>query len=325
MGSAVATGTNASYVSAARRFASFGDSWGVRPLYPLVDHIVIGWVSTLSLETTPLAPKTVKSYLFGLKHWHRLSTGTVYVAGPRVELALKGYTRLYSKGRRPRLAVTTAILGGIFPLIGNQQLAGLTLRAILSAGVFGLLRLGELLALRLCDISFEDFAGTTCMVIRIRKSKTDQFRLGALVRLYALPQGKAGICPVAATKALLAVRPPSDPKAPLWHKASGAKVSRGDVVIALRRLVYRFAKANDMDWSPDQFSGHSLRRGGATALFAAGMPADLIRTMGRWKSECYRLYLETSQRMLYEAQLAMASIQLEQVWPICPAVWDREE
>ena len=40
-----------------------------------------------------------------------------------------------------------------------------------------------------------------------------------------------------------------------------------------------------------QFGTHSLRIGGATALYAAGADPTVIRTMGRWSSDCYRLYV----------------------------------
>ena len=42
---------------------------------------------------------------------------------------------------------------------------------------------------------------------------------------------------------------------------------------------------------PSHFGTHSLRIGGATALFAAGADPTVIRTMGRWSSDCYRLYV----------------------------------
>ena len=42
---------------------------------------------------------------------------------------------------------------------------------------------------------------------------------------------------------------------------------------------------------PSQFGSHSYRIGGATALFAAGADPLIIRTMGRWSSDCYRLYV----------------------------------
>ena len=40
-----------------------------------------------------------------------------------------------------------------------------------------------------------------------------------------------------------------------------------------------------------EFGAHSLRIGGATALFAAGADPIHIRTMGRWSSDCWRLYV----------------------------------
>ena len=49
----------------------------------------------------------------------------------------------------------------------------------------------------------------------------------------------------------------------------------------------------------NEFGTHSLRIGGATALFAAGASPEVIRTMGRWSSDCYRLYV----RACYQSSL----------------------
>ena len=42
---------------------------------------------------------------------------------------------------------------------------------------------------------------------------------------------------------------------------------------------------------PTQFGTHSMRIGGATALFTAGANETVIRTMGRWSSDLHRLYV----------------------------------
>ena len=42
---------------------------------------------------------------------------------------------------------------------------------------------------------------------------------------------------------------------------------------------------------PDLFGAQSYRIGGASALFAAGANETVIRTMGRWSSDLYRLYV----------------------------------
>ena len=40
-----------------------------------------------------------------------------------------------------------------------------------------------------------------------------------------------------------------------------------------------------------EYGTHSMRIGGATALFAQGASDTIIRTMGRWSSDIHRLYV----------------------------------
>ena len=46
-----------------------------------------------------------------------------------------------------------------------------------------------------------------------------------------------------------------------------------------------------MGENPNEFGTHSYRITGATALFAAGATETVIRTLGRWSSDLYRLYV----------------------------------
>ena len=39
-------------------------------------------------------------------------------------------------------------------------------------------------------------------------------------------------------------------------------------------------------------SSHSLRRGGATSALSSGIPGELVKAMGEWKSVCYHVYLD---------------------------------
>jgi hypothetical protein len=57
----------------------------------------------------------------------------------------------------------------------------------------------------------------------------------------------------------------------------------------LRSLISRCITNVD----PRQFAGHSFRRGGATALYLAGVPEADIKRHGRWKSEAVRLYMDS--------------------------------
>ena len=72
---------------------------------------------------------------------------------------------------------------------------------------------------------------------------------------------------------------------PLFRWASGAPITRSEVqhYLVLAGLAAGLGR--------DEIGSHSLRIGGATALFAAGADPIHIRTMGRWSSDCWRLYV----------------------------------
>lgn len=44
--------------------------------------------------------------------------------------------------------------------------------------------------------------------------------------------------------------------------------------------------------NPDDISNHSYRRGAATFCYAIGLPADSIRLLGDWRSNCYQPYID---------------------------------
>lgn len=57
---------------------------------------------------------------------------------------------------------------------------------------------------------------------------------------------------------------------------------------------------------PSSFSGHSFRRGGASALHLAGVPEATIAIHGRWSSLTYRQYFDTQ----HSQQLRLAATSL---------------
>jgi integrase len=54
------------------------------------------------------------------------------------------------------------------------------------------------------------------------------------------------------------------------------------------------SQATQTGLSASKISGHSLRRGGATALFLAGVSDTVIAQHGRWKSECFKIYFDSA-------------------------------
>ena len=55
------------------------------------------------------------------------------------------------------------------------------------------------------------------------------------------------------------------------------------------------------------YSPHSFRRSGATFAFDAQVPSELINVQGDWRSDCYFIYLEMSDRQKRAAATRMAS------------------
>ena len=61
------------------------------------------------------------------------------------------------------------------------------------------------------------------------------------------------------------------------RKSGGLSYSRAQEIL--------LEKIKAMGWDPSQFGMHSLRAGGATAAANGGVPDQLIKRHGRWRSE----------------------------------------
>ena len=67
----------------------------------------------------------------------------------------------------------------------------------------------------------------------------------------------------------------------------------------------RVIKAVGLDST--SYSPHSFRRGGATFAFEAKVPSQLIKAQGDWRSDCYLIYLELTDRQKRAAATRMAA------------------
>ena len=110
------------------------------------------------------------------------------------------------------------------------------------------------------------------------------------------------LCPVAAHRAYTQLLPARLRRATLpyfLHNDSSASPLDDATFI---RHVRRWVKAA-LHTAPDQYSGHSFRRGGTTALQMAGVPESTIASHGRWKSLAYRSYFDVQ----FNLQLRLAA------------------
>ena len=109
----------------------------------------------------------------------------------------------------------------------------------------------------------------------------------------------ASLCPVLAMLAYLARRPGQP--APLFMFRDGLPLSRPKLVQRLREAL------NSIGVDDSGFSGHSFQIGAATAAARAGLSDSLIKTLGRWKSSAFSLYIRTPARQLAAASTALAA------------------
>ena len=109
------------------------------------------------------------------------------------------------------------------------------------------------------------------------RQKTDQEKNGVARMLSANP---SHLCPVAAFESFRALLPSVESRGSLFPKSLRA---------TLVQIMKWAAEANDIP-SPVA-STHSLRVGGATALFSAGADWVATRRRGRWKPFAFRDYI----------------------------------
>ncbi len=128
------------------------------------------------------------------------------------------------------------------------------------------------------------------VVVKLKKSKTDQ--LGSLPPI-SLVKLDSPLCPVASLQQYLQCR--SKLPGPLYQSYAGLFLTRGDFTKALQTVL----SSLNVDWS--LYNTHSLRIGAATTAAQKGVNPAIIKLLGRWKSNCYSLYVKPSKNCLADA------------------------
>eukprot|EP00435_Cladocopium_sp_Y103_P036950 s669_g9.t1 len=257
---------------------------------------------------------TIRQATFAIKTAHkRIGEGDITEGMHRVWILLGGLDRRNTTRKPRRLGVTQEMivwLGQhlVEPLKiqdGNPSYAdALTIFAAISTAWFFMLRAKEYaesngvdleMIVRGCDIRLMHEGigvrqGETEVSLQFRKTKTDQLAFGDTKVLKAT--GVPYLCPVEALSRMRKAWPDrfrqNHPESllPLFRWASGGVVRR----LEIQHLLQRAAAAVGLQG--DRFMSHSLRIGGATALYQATSDIELVKRLGRWSSSAVHRYLE---------------------------------
>ena len=128
------------------------------------------------------------------------------------------------------------------------------------------------------------------VLVTIKWSKTR--RIGNRVTMPLL-KAKGPACLVSALKKLFLLVPASSSDLLFaLHRTEAYSQSRLSVLTYSSLMLYLHHWLEWAGYEPYRYSCHSLCRGGASHAFTRNTPADLIKCLGDWRSECYQQYLE---------------------------------
>ena len=283
------------------------------------EEAVIAYVA-LNLGPMERDPGTVQNHLQAIGYFHRLRLGRNPLREMmRLQNLMKGAKREKGACRR-KLPVTVEDLNVIYSKIDWSSSDSVTIWCTISIAWFFMLRMSEYLELPTRgDASVEAKArrpltmdeiepmidGKRCewsedvneISIYISGSKTDWLNQGMVRSRNLIPDDVEHhhLCPVRGLIKLWKLRPSkfhrnSDCTFATWK--SGKRIQQDRVVSLLRMAVFA------QGLNPAAFSLHSLRAGGATALYRATGNIELVARMGRWKTSSISAYLWESHEIM---------------------------
>ena len=265
---------------------------------------------------------TLKQAVFAVKDGHkRNGQGDPTERMFRLRMLLGALEKRAPKKPR-RLGVTPSMMKWVRENIGPQPGAtaeenfdALMVIAALNTAWFFMLRAKEYcdsngvdfaMVLRGADLKFEGEGEDLCVTLQFRKTKTDQEAFGTCKTMYL--SGVQGLCVVRALLDFRAVAPQrfgqgAEALNPLFRWGGGQMLRRTQVQALLQRA------AVGVGLPPDRFMSHSLRIGGASALFQATGEIELVKRTGRWSSAAVQRYLHDGETALKHAAAKMATVE----------------
>ena len=251
---------------------------------------------------------TIKQRLFAIKMGHLVAghdDPTLHRA--RIWAALNGYKRWQPETER-KYPVLPAMLLWIKRHLGSSETLSkvdkIIIWAAIMVGFFFLLRASEFLVtmgrswgasrtLKGNDIEARrdnnqvmNFHQAEEIVIYLKGSKTDQYNQGTVRN-----QFRSGneLCVVEALANYQAIRPErfagAEADQPLFRLENGKPLQRTDIQCLIQLAAVADGQATT------RYGSHSLRIGGATAMYQTTKDLDVVKRYGRWNSDAFHGYL----------------------------------
>jgi len=248
---------------------------------------------------------TVHVALYAMRYMHLVyGYGDVLKDKHRLTLAKLALKRHSNKPRR-KVAATTAMLADVMAHSNLSVWKDLLCMTAISFGFFFLLRASEYLGshqgayldyvVRVGSLTFLDSQGRLLnpahddlnnsheLIVNIPGSKTDLYNHGQRLNIHLSSEA---LNPLRLILAMWRSTPAHfrEPNRFLFQYGSGP-LHRDVVSSILKKAAIRLGA------DPKNVAPHSLRAGGATAMYHAGYSTAEIQLRGRWVSDCWMIYI----------------------------------
>ena len=290
LAAALSNNTRKTYQNAIGNFLAFRSSWGLSNGWPAAITEIVAYIAHLNLQGA--ASSSICTYISAISYIHKINGWPDPSESFIVSKMKEGCKRLLPR-QDSRCPITFKILEklvSILPSVCPSRYEAVLFQAAFLLAFFGFLRVSEFMcskkdvadtyAVGVGDISFEQ-EGSLKLKVVLRHSKTDQRSKASMLTIEGHDIGQ--LCPVKAMLQYIECRTPWEGMLfrhfggePLSPQHFTSKLREGLRVLGLPAL---------------NFSAHSFRIGAATSAAMMGMTDDQIKSMGRWRSNAFKLYI----------------------------------
>ena len=206
---------------------------------------------------------------------------------------LNAVKRIQGQVKRPQHPIDSTILNKMCEIFQTGYISpymDCLLHAACVTAFFGFLRCGEF------TINHQEFDPTTNLCLgdvtfmdnhvqlHLKASKTYPFRPGITLPLFKL-NNSSKLCPFTSLQEYVKKRCTmftlqNAPTDPLFLNEMGSALSRGNFLFHVKHILQR------LGFDSTKFQGHSFRIGASSSACKARLEDHLIKTFGRWTSDC---------------------------------------
>ena len=274
----VTPSTQRTYQAGVRSYLQFCYSYNIVPFptSPLTLRCFCSYIAQC------ISHKTIKVYLSGIRLEHLEHGHTDPTNDPLLHLLCKGIKRCQGDTSGKRLPITINILKMLKTQLHDSSTHSIIEKQLLwsasTLAFFGFLRASELTSNSLLWSDVQLTPSTITLLFK--QSKTDLLGCGQSITLQAT---STSTCPVKAMN--LFARESIEKSRPVYCGGRFNSLSREQLIHQLHNLLQNAGYEHHL------YASHSFRIGAATTAAAAGLPAWLIKAMGRWSSDAYQTYI----------------------------------